>query len=122
LSYNLKEGEQTGMASAISQSQPSSLPVATPRYIFRGHKSSIHALHIFDSNALLVSADADGWIVIWSLVTKRPVAVWKAHEAAVLEVKGFTWKDDTKSDDSITMEIFTYADCSVGSSGYELAP
>jgi WD40 repeat protein len=85
-----------------------SLPAATPRYILRGHKSPIHALHIFDYNTYLVSADADGWIVIWRLATKRPIAVWKAHEAAVLEVKGFGWNDEEAVS---TLELFTYVCC-----------
>ena len=62
---------------------------ATPKYILRGHAAPIHALDIFSQNLRLVSGDAEGWIVIWDLVTKRPVTVWKAHEGAVLEVKGF---------------------------------
>ncbi|KAL4776746.1 WD40-repeat-containing domain protein [Aspergillus nidulans var. acristatus] len=64
-------------------------PPATPTYILRGHGAPIHALQIFSQNLRLVSGDADGWIVVWDLVFKRPVAVWKAHEGAVLEVKGF---------------------------------
>ncbi|KAL3492798.1 WD40-repeat-containing domain protein [Aspergillus germanicus] len=66
------------------------LPPATPTYILRGHATPIHALQIFNKNLRLVSGDADGWIVVWDLIFKRPVAVWKAHEGAVLEVKGFT--------------------------------
>jgi WD40 repeat protein len=65
-------------------------PAATPTYILRGHVAPIHALQIFNKNLRLASGDADGWIVIWDLVFKRPVAVWKAHEGAVLEVKAFT--------------------------------
>lgn len=64
---------------------------ATPVYILRGHGSPIHALDIFSQNLRLVSGDANGWIVIWDLVSKRPVTVWKAHEGAVLEVKGFNY-------------------------------
>ncbi|KAJ5832757.1 hypothetical protein N7474_001068 [Penicillium riverlandense] len=63
---------------------------ATPIYILRGHTAPIHALHIFNHNLRLISGDADGWIVVWDLVTKRAVTVWKAHSGAVLEVKGFT--------------------------------
>ncbi|KAJ5670535.1 uncharacterized protein N7477_005898 [Penicillium maclennaniae] len=63
--------------------------VAAPVYILRGHKAPIHALHVFSQNLRLVSGDAEGWVVIWDLVTKRPVTVWKAHEGAVLELKGF---------------------------------
>ncbi|KAL4949211.1 WD40-repeat-containing domain protein [Aspergillus filifer] len=66
------------------------LPPATPTYILRGHSAAIHALQIFNGNLRLVSGDADGWIVIWDLIFKRPVAVWKAHQGAVLEVKGFS--------------------------------
>ncbi|KAL2810720.1 WD40 repeat-like protein [Aspergillus granulosus] len=66
-----------------------SLPPATPTYVLRGHATPIHALQIFNKNLRLVSGDADGWIVVWDLVFKRPVTVWKAHEGAVLEVKGF---------------------------------
>ncbi|KAL4802375.1 WD40-repeat-containing domain protein [Aspergillus unguis] len=64
-------------------------PPATPTYILRGHAAPIHALQIFNQNLRLVSGDAEGWIVIWDLIFKRPIAVWKAHEGAVLEVKGF---------------------------------
>ncbi|KAL5002023.1 WD40-repeat-containing domain protein [Aspergillus recurvatus] len=65
-------------------------PPATPTYILRGHSAPIHALQIFNQNLRLVSGDADGWIVVWDLIFKRPVAVWKAHEGAVLEVKGLS--------------------------------
>lgn len=61
----------------------------TPVYILRGHAVPIHALYVFNNNLRLVSGDANGWIVIWDLVTKRPVTVWKAHEGAILEVNGF---------------------------------
>lgn len=70
-------------------SQPAQGP-AKPVYILRGHAAPIHALHIFSHNLRLVSGDAEGWVVIWDLVSKRPVTVWKAHEGAVLEVKGFS--------------------------------
>ncbi|KAJ0425655.1 WD repeat protein [Aspergillus carlsbadensis] len=80
----------------------STLPPATPTYILRGHATPIHALLIFNRNLRLVSGDADGWIVVWDLIFKRPVAVWKAHEGAVLEVKGFTLGDGRMT------EIFTH--------------
>ncbi|GMG05969.1 unnamed protein product [Aspergillus oryzae] len=70
-------------------------PPASPTYILRGHASPIHGLHIFHQNLRLISGDADGWIIVWDLVFKRPVAVWKAHEGAILEVKGFTFSNQT---------------------------
>ncbi|KAL4931633.1 WD40 repeat domain-containing protein [Aspergillus undulatus] len=68
-------------------------PPATPTYILRGHSAAIHALQIFANNLRLISGDANGWIIVWDLIFKRPVAVWKAHEGAVLEVKGFSLGD-----------------------------
>lgn len=71
---------------------PAQRPPATPTYILRGHAAPIHALHIFANNLRLLSGDAEGWIVIWNMVSKRAMASWKAHEGAVLEAKGFKTK------------------------------
>ena len=60
---------------------------AVPAYILRGHTSPIHALHFFHQNAFLASGDSDGWIVVWSLASKRAVAVWRAHEGSILGVR-----------------------------------
>lgn len=78
---------------------------ATPVYILRGHASPIHALNIYSQNLRLVSGDANGWIVVWDLVTKRPVTGWKAHEGAILEARGFNV-------DLGATEIYTYDDSS----------
>lgn len=86
IQLHLRSQSAREMAERSSHTQQSP---ATPLYILRGHTAPIHALDIFSQNLRLVSGDADGWIVIWDLVTKRPVVVWKAHEGAVLEVKGF---------------------------------
>ena len=60
------------------------LPPAQPAFILRGHSAQIHALHFTPGNARLLTADADGWVVSWNLAFKRPVAVWKAHNNAIL--------------------------------------
>jgi WD40 repeat protein len=65
------------------------LPPAQPAYILRGHGSQIHATAFIRSNLRLLTGDADGWIVVWSLATKRPVAVWKAHEGSLLGIKAW---------------------------------
>jgi len=61
-----------------------SLPPAQPAYILRGHASQIHSTSFIRSKTQLVTGDAEGWIVVWSLAIKRPVAVWRAHEGAIL--------------------------------------
>lgn len=68
---------------ALSQSKER-LPPAQPAYILRGHAAQVHALHFTPDNTRLLTADADGWVISWDVAMKRPVAVWKAHGAAVL--------------------------------------
>ncbi|TVY25442.1 ASTRA-associated protein [Lachnellula hyalina] len=69
------------MASAQGQPQPA--------YILRGHSSQIHSTSFIRSNSRLVTGDTEGWIVVWSLAIKRPVAVWKAHEGSILGAKAW---------------------------------
>ncbi|KAF2083476.1 WD40 repeat-like protein [Saccharata proteae CBS 121410] len=64
--------------------QHSTLPPAQPAYVLRGHAAQVHALRFLSGNARLLTADADGWVVLWSLATKRPVAVWRAHRNSIL--------------------------------------
>jgi WD40 repeat protein len=68
-----------------------SLPPAQPAYILRGHSTQIHSTEFMRSNSRLVTGDADGWIVVWGLAIKRPVAVWKAHEGTILGARA--WGD-----------------------------
>jgi len=65
---------------------------AQPTYILRGHTAPIHTLLFYRNNLRLLSGDAEGWVVIWTLTTKRPVAVWKAHGSTVLGAA--VWADD----------------------------
>lgn len=60
-------------------------PMAPLRLSLRGHKAPISCIARYDDN--LVSADRDGWIILWNLRTKRPYAVWKAHEGHILTLK-----------------------------------
>ncbi|KAF5666340.1 ASTRA-associated 1 [Fusarium heterosporum] len=64
----------------------------TPKSILRGHKSQIHAAAFIRSNERLVTGDADGFVVLWDLTIMRPRAVWRAHEKALLGLRG--WGDD----------------------------
>ena len=75
----------------ISQMASERLPPAQPTYVLRGHASQIHAVCFYSANARLLTADADGWVVSWSLAYKRPEAVWRAHGNAVLGLA--TWGD-----------------------------
>ncbi|KAI9788713.1 MAG: ASTRA complex subunit [Piccolia ochrophora] len=73
------------------QHQPP-LPPAQPVYVLRGHSAHIHVVQFIRSNARLLTGDADGWVVLWDVTSKRAVAVWKAHDAAIL---GFAeWSTD----------------------------
>jgi ASTRA-associated protein 1 len=65
---------------------------AVPTYILRGHNAPIHTVHFLSANAFLASGDSQGWLVIWSLASKRPVGVWKAHDSCVTNIK--SWGQD----------------------------
>lgn len=67
-----------------AERQCSALPPAQPSYILRGHASQIHSVRFVRHNTRLLTGDADGWIVFWKLETKRALAVWKAHDGAIL--------------------------------------
>jgi ASTRA-associated protein 1 len=60
---------------------------AVPVFILRGHTAPVHSLLFFNANAYLASGDSEGWLVIWSLASKRPIAVWKAHAGGVSGTK-----------------------------------
>ncbi|KAJ8060642.1 hypothetical protein OCU04_010949 [Sclerotinia nivalis] len=65
-----------------------SLPPGAPQpsYILRGHATPIHVAKFIRGNTRLITGDAEGWVVLWSLETRRGVAVWRAHEGVLLGV------------------------------------
>lgn len=104
---------------ALSDSQPGKHPPATPVYILRGHAASVNALSFYNQNARLVSGDAEGWTIVWNTTTKRPTAVWKSHEGAILNVMGVDFAcDDGRMDadaggaeqgeENSEVRVFTY--------------
>ncbi|KAJ8096567.1 WD40 repeat-like protein [Lipomyces tetrasporus] len=66
-----------------------SIPAAVAT--LRAQSNPVTAIAFHSSNLRLVSGDDDGWCIQWSLVTRRPMAVWKSHSAAILTVK---WMSD----------------------------
>ncbi|KAK0345111.1 Astra associated protein 1 Asa1 [Friedmanniomyces endolithicus] len=72
--------------------QGSSHLPAQPVYVLRGHTAQVHAVHFLRQNLRLLSGDADGWVVLWNVPIRRPVAVWRAHKGAVLGLG--SWDDD----------------------------
>ena len=68
-------------------------PPVQPVYVLRGHSSPIHALALVRHNSRLLAGDADGWVSLWSLASKRAVSVWRAHRAAILGLK--EWNDES---------------------------
>ncbi|KAK4544378.1 hypothetical protein LTR36_004269 [Oleoguttula mirabilis] len=79
-------------AETLHITQNSSLPPAQPAYVLRGHSAQIHSVLFFRQNLRLLSGDADGWVVLWNLPVKRPVAVWRAHKSSILGLSN--WGED----------------------------
>ncbi|KAI8638890.1 WD40-repeat-containing domain protein [Parasitella parasitica] len=57
-----------------------------PTYIFREHKSTVNYVHFFCQDQYLASCDADGWVIVWRMKTRRVVKKWKAHKDSCLKV------------------------------------
>lgn len=72
--------------------QIADLPALQPAYVLRGHTAQIHAVHFLRGNLRLLSGDAEGWVVIWSVPLKRPAVVWRAHSGSVVGLGN--WDDD----------------------------
>lgn len=54
--------------------------------ILRAHKAAVASVAFSDEQPELASGDADGWVIWWSVESRRPLAVWRAHEGALLAV------------------------------------
>lgn len=55
------------------------------KFALRGHRAGVSAMAACGAD--LVSADRDGWVVVWSVATRRPRARWRAHEGHVATVE-----------------------------------
>lgn len=80
------------MTAQQHQIQSSALPPAQPTYVLRGHNAQIHSICFVRHNKRLLTGDAEGWLVLWNVFTKRPVAVWRAHKGAILGLD--VWGED----------------------------
>ncbi|KAI7333638.1 WD40 repeat-like protein [Hortaea werneckii] len=67
-----------------SLAQSPTHPPLQPSYILRGHTAQVHSVLFLRENLQLLSGDADGWVVLWDVPIKRPVAVWRAHKSTIL--------------------------------------
>ncbi|CAI4213053.1 unnamed protein product [Parascedosporium putredinis] len=64
---------------------PSGVP--QPKAILRGHNAQVHAATFIRDNERLVTADAEGYLIVWDLTIMRAKAVWRAHQKTVLGVQ-----------------------------------
>lgn len=59
------------------------------RAILRTHAYNVTSVD-FNGKCEVVSGDEGGWVFVWSLVTRRPTAVFRAHAKAVIKVQWFS--------------------------------
>ena len=85
-------GEDVSRLSLAPAASFKSLPTAQPAYVLRGHAAAIHSVEFIRSNSGLITGDADGWVILWDVATRRPTAVWRAHESAILRTAA--WEHD----------------------------
>lgn len=55
---------------------------------FRGHIESITCVSEFDysGNMTIVSSDCRGWIFWWDMKMRRPISVWRGHQASIISL------------------------------------
>ena len=88
--HNVNATEDDQSDARDEQTFKASRPPAQPQYILRGHSSQIHAVTFLRQNRCVLTGDADGWVVLWNLTTKRPVAVWRPHTSSILGLSEWT--------------------------------
>lgn len=53
-------------------------------FSLRGHRHPVTCITGFDQH--VVTGDAEGYVKVWSIVTRRPAAEWRAHEATIITI------------------------------------
>ncbi|KAG0048535.1 Guanine nucleotide binding protein (G protein), beta polypeptide 1-like [Gryganskiella cystojenkinii] len=95
MSTKSSSGSHSPASSSTTTSPP---PPPPPSFIFRGHNSPVHALEFLNSNALLATADEDGWIFIWDLWRRRQITKWQAHPSdSILALKAVPYPHRNES-------------------------
>lgn len=70
------------------------MPAVAPGWAtLRAHKSTVRALGFTENGQYLISGDDEGFCVFWCLDTRRPLAIWQAHNNALLTTKFWDWGD-----------------------------
>ncbi|KAF8421658.1 WD40-repeat-containing domain protein [Tirmania nivea] len=72
--------------------EDSSHPPPLPLYVLRGHLAQINVIHFLRSNSRLLTGDTEGWAIMWKISSRRPLAVWKPHENAIIGLS--EWGED----------------------------
>ncbi|ANB14301.1 putative WD repeat-containing protein alr3466 [Sugiyamaella lignohabitans] len=91
----------------MSLSEVAALRKAT----LRAHPAPVTAVQFHPTEPWLVSGDEAGWCFWWSISQRRPIAIWKPHEKAIVTVK---WMSDWESDPNFTDQNGSPADQPAG--------
>lgn len=52
----------------------------------RGHFHRITTINPY-KHTLLITADDNGWLIVWNLLNRRCIACWKAHDSSIITIK-----------------------------------
>lgn len=58
-------------------------------FSLRGHRAPVS--NITQSGNDLVTADRDGHVIVWDLITKRCKAIWRAHDGHIVTLEKTQW-------------------------------
>lgn len=54
-------------------------------FSLRAHKAPIACITTFENS--IVSGDRDGYVIVWDVFRKRPLALWKAHHGQIISMQ-----------------------------------
>lgn len=79
---------------SVDEAKKFQLPPAATASL-RGHAFAVTSIDI-SRQSLLASADEGGWVIIWSLATRRPLAVFKPHDKSIIKVQWIEFPGDER--------------------------
>ncbi|KND04800.1 uncharacterized protein SPPG_00502 [Spizellomyces punctatus DAOM BR117] len=57
-----------------------------PVFVLRAHEADVTAVVFIRNNTILASGDQEGHIILWSVLTRRPIRRWRAHTSGILAI------------------------------------
>lgn len=85
--------QSRGISSRFTRSASCESSTPPAPFQLRGHPFAVTAVAVHESNSTVASGDEGGWVIWWSLRTRRPLVIFRPHTKAVVSLQ---WASSTK--------------------------